>query len=142
MTRITGAIATTLAALAVGAPAASAMPSPEYASAPSREAASSATHQDRRQASVMPRTGSPEGAAVPAYLSGAHPTPPAPIPAYMAGLHPTQHASPNAAAADGDGGDSPLAYVLPGVALTLLLAGGVTYAARTSARARRARMSV
>jgi hypothetical protein len=141
MTRRSGAIATTLAALAIGAPAASAMPSPEYASAPSREAASSASHRDQREASVMPQTGSPAPAAqaaIPPYLSGPHPTP-APIPADMAGIHATQHAPANSAASDGD---SPLAYVLPGVGLTLLLAGGVAYAARTSARARRARMSV
>jgi hypothetical protein len=145
MTRRTGAIATTLAALAIGAPAASAMPSPAYASAPSRAAASSAPHDDRPEASVMPQTGSLAPAArsaVPPYLSGPHPTPRAPIPAYLAGIHPTQHAPANVAAVDGDDGDSPLAYFLPGVALTLLLGGGAAHAARTSARARRARISV
>jgi len=145
MTRRTGAIATTLAALAIGAPAASAMPSPAYASAPSRAAASSAPHHDRPEASVMPQTGSLAPAArsaVPPYLSGPHPTPRAPIPAYLAGIHPTQHAPANVAAVDGDDGDSPLAYLLPGVALTLLLGGGAAHAARTSARARRARISV
>jgi hypothetical protein len=68
MTRSTRAIAAALAALAIGAPAATAMPSREYVSAPSREAATAAPQQDRRgtvarDASVMPETGSAAAAA-------------------------------------------------------------------------------
>jgi hypothetical protein len=158
MTRSTRAIAAALAALAIGAPAATAMPIRESVSAPSGEAATAPARQDprgsvARDASVMPQTGTAAAAAqaangtttpreVPSYLAGVHPTQRAPVPSHLAGLHPTQRAPVNAASADGGDGTSPLVYILPGVALSVMLAAAMGYALRTSGRARRARVGV
>jgi hypothetical protein len=146
MPRITIIAAATLATLALAAPAATAMPQREHVgtSTPAQQDLRSA---DARDASPTPQTGtatpSQDFRSADARDAGAKPAEPVPgLPTWPVDPEPIAPAPVETTPVAGDGDTSPLVYVLPGIALSLLLAAGLGYAVRTSGRARRARISV
>jgi hypothetical protein len=141
MPRITLIAAAALTALALFVPAATAMPAdPRQLDMHASTVHKPATTQrdlrsaDARDAAVTPQTGTPASGqefrtpdAVDAGRKPAEPLDPQPIAAPV-----------DAAPVSGDDDTSPLVYILPGIALSLLLAASLGYAVRTSRRAGRA----
>jgi hypothetical protein len=159
MPHITIIVAAALATLALAAPVATAMPERDEVGK------SAAAQQDLRRAdttdvsvrpqthtpasdeSVTPQTGtatlSQDFRSADARDAGAKPAEPVPgLPTWPVDPEPIAPAPVETTPVAGDGDTSPLVYILPGIALSLLLAAGLGYAVRTSGRARRARISV
>jgi hypothetical protein len=143
MPRITLIAAAALAALALSAPA-SAMPDRDggTTAAPQQDLRSA----DARDASAKPQTGTPaprqEFRTPDAVDAGTQPAEPVPgLPTWPVDPEPIAPAPVDPVPVAGGDDTSPLVYVLPGIALSLLLAAGLGYAVRTSGRARRARIS-
>jgi hypothetical protein len=146
MPRITIIAAAALAALALAAPVATAMPTRDAVgttTAPQQDLRGA----DARAASPTPETGTAALArdlrTADARDAGAKPAEPVPgLPTWPVDPEPIVPAPVETTPVAGEGDTSPLVYILPGIALALLLAAGLGYAARTSGRARRARISV
>ena len=117
MPRITIIVAAALATLALAAPVATAMPQ--------RDAVGTSTsaQQDLRGADARD--------------AGAQSAEPVPgLPTWPVNPEPIAPAPVETTPIAGGDDTSPLLYVLPGIALSLLLAAGLGYAVRTSRRAR------
>jgi hypothetical protein len=138
MSRIARIITTALLALVCFAPATTAAPAWDQMTAPVPTTEPPGDHRspDARDAAIQAgRPGSKMSAG----------TPPPGLPAWPV-YHPsitastpaTDVAAPSAA---GDEDDSPLVFILGGVTVSLLLAGGLAYAAHSSRRSRRARVT-
>jgi hypothetical protein len=146
MPRITIIAVTGLATLALAAPVATAMPQRDdvgTAAAPQQDLRGA----DARDASTTPQTGtarlSQDLRSADARDAGTKPAEPVPgLPTWPVHPEPIAPAPVETIPIVGDDDPAPLVYILPGIALSLLLAAGVGYAVRTSGRARRARISV
>jgi hypothetical protein len=146
MPRITITAAAALATLALVAPAATAMPERDQVGK-SAAAQQDLRGADARDASPAPQndtaTLSQDLRSADARDAGAKPAEPVPgLPTWPVDPEPIAPAPVETIPVAGDDGTSPLLYILPGIALSLLLAAGLGYAVRTSGRARRARISV
>jgi hypothetical protein len=145
MPRITLIVTAALATLGLAAPLATAMPDRD------RVGTTAAPQQDlrgadARDASVQPQTGTAtlgqDFRSADARDAGAKPAEPVPgLPTWPVDPEPIASAPAETTPVAGDDDTSPLVYVLPGIALSLLLAAALGYTARTSGRARRARIS-
>jgi len=145
MPRTTLIVTATLAALALSAPVATAMPSRDTAGT-TATAQQDLRSADARVASVTPQTGTPASGqdfrSPDAVDAGTKPTERVPgLPTWPLDPEPIAPAPVDAAPVASDDDTSPLLYILPGLALSLMLATGLGYAVRTSGRARRARIS-
>jgi len=145
MPRITIHAVAALAILALAAPVATAMPTRDAVgttAAPQQDPRGA----DGRAASATPRTGT---GALPkdfrtadARDAGSKPAEPVPgLPTWPADPEPIAAAQPDSTPVAAADATSPLVYILPGIALSLLVAAGVGHAVRTSGRAGRARVS-
>ena len=147
MPRITPIIAVALAALALSAQTATAMPVRDAAATSGTTSPQQDLRgADARDASVEPQTGaatpSQDFRTADARDAGARQAEPIPgLPTWPIDPEPIAPAHVETTPVAGDD-SSPLLYILPGIALSLLLAAGLGYAMRTSGRARRARISV
>ena len=146
MPRIMIVVAAALATLAFAAPVATAMPERGAVGKPAA-AQQDLRGDDAREASPTPQTGtatlSQDLRSADARDAGAKPAEPVPgLPTWPVDPEPITPGPVESAPVAGDGDTSPLVYVLPGIALSLLLAAGLGYAVRTSGRGRRARISV
>ena len=154
MPRITLIATAALATLALAAPGATAMVDrdgigttapPQLCSRPST-CAQDLRGADARDASVMPQTGmatpTQDFRTADARDAGAKPVEPVPgLPTWATDPKPIAPARVNAAPVADDDDTSPFLYIIPGIALGLLLTAGLGYAVRTSGRTRRARIS-
>lgn len=118
MTPTIRTITAALAALAIAAPAATAMP------ADGPTGASDTTSAPRDFARTAARNADAEA-------------PIAQPPTWPVDPEPIARTQPSAASVDGDGGNSPLVFVVPAL-VGLILAAGVGYAVHASVRTRRA----
>jgi hypothetical protein len=146
MPRITIIAAAALATLAFAAPVATAMPERGHVGKPAA-AQQDPRGADARDASETSQTGtatlSQDLRSADARDAGAKPAEPVPgLPTWSVDPEPITPAPVETSPVAGDGDTSPLVYVLPGIALSLLLAAGLGYAVHTSGRARRARIGV
>jgi hypothetical protein len=146
MPRITLIVTAALAAFAICAPVATAMPQRDgvgTTAAPQQDLRGA----DARAASASPQAGTgtasgPDVRTPDARDAGAKPAEPVPgLPTWPADPKPIAPAPIDATPVAGGDDTSPLPYILPAIALSLLLAAGLGHAVRTSARARRARIS-
>ena len=143
MPRITIIVTAALATLALAAPVATAMPDRDgvgTTAAPQQDLRGA----DARNASVQPQTGTAtlgqDFRTADARDAGATPSEPVVgLPTWPVDPEPIAPVETTPVAGDDD--TSPLVYVLPGIAFSLLLAAGLGYAVRTSGRTRRARIS-
>jgi len=122
MPRITLIVTAALVTLALAAPMATAMPTHGGVGT------ATAAQQDLRGADARD--------------AGAKPAEPVPgLPTWPVNPEPITPAPVETTPIAGHDDTSPLAYIVPGIALGLVLAAGLGYAVRTSGRARRARIS-